>query len=197
VSHPFVVVLAAGSGLRLGRGPKAHVAISGKTFLEWIVSSSREAGLLDIVVVSSRGDAAMPRACEALGVRMVVNDEPTRGMSSSVRIGLTAGIALAEMTGALIWPVDVPRVRSATIRLIADKLDQGADVSAHPVYRAASGHPIALGSDVIGELALRLEGPLRHALAQMHVKRIDVPCDDAGVVTDINTPDDLQAAEQR
>jgi CTP:molybdopterin cytidylyltransferase MocA len=194
VSGPCVVLLAAGSGRRLGCGPKAHVAIAGATFLERIVRSSREAGIEEVFVVGSHEDAVMPKACEALGVRLAINDDPSRGMSSSVHAGLLMMTTARPPTGALVWPVDVPLVRATTLRLLTQALGGAHDASVHPVYRSASGHPVGLGRDVVLQLAKTLVLPLRDALIALRARRVDVPCDDAGVVTDVNTPKDLAEA---
>ena len=86
------VILAAGAGTRLGGVAKALLeARDGRTFLATIVGTAREVGLVDAVVVVGPpyGDA-VAAAARALGVRVVTNPEPARGMSSSVALGFAA-----------------------------------------------------------------------------------------------------------
>ena len=63
LTHVHVVVLAAGSGSRLGLGPKAHVVLGDETFLSRIVRSCREAELGPVLVVGGQGDARIADAC--------------------------------------------------------------------------------------------------------------------------------------
>ena len=51
-----VVILAAGSGRRLGLGPKAHVELRGESFLSRVVDTCRGAGLGPTWVVGSVDD---------------------------------------------------------------------------------------------------------------------------------------------
>jgi 2-C-methyl-D-erythritol 4-phosphate cytidylyltransferase len=66
-SGPAALLLAAGSGERLGVGqPKAFVELAGRPMLEWSLAALRAAGLDRIVVALPDGGAA-PAGCE--GVR--------------------------------------------------------------------------------------------------------------------------------
>jgi 2-C-methyl-D-erythritol 4-phosphate cytidylyltransferase len=66
-SGPAALLLAAGSGERLGVGqPKAFVELAGRPMLEWSLAALRAAGLDRIVVALPDGGAA-PAGCQ--GVR--------------------------------------------------------------------------------------------------------------------------------
>jgi 2-C-methyl-D-erythritol 4-phosphate cytidylyltransferase len=82
-SAPVALVVAAGSGERLGAGrPKAFVALAGRPMLAWSLDALRAAGVRDIVV-------AMPRGLwEPLEGVTAVAGGPTR--SASVRAALAA-----------------------------------------------------------------------------------------------------------
>lgn len=86
------VILAAGSGTRLGGVAKALLAgADGRTFLATVVATARDAGANDIVVVVGPpfGESVAAQARE-LGARIVVNPQPERGMASSVALGFGA-----------------------------------------------------------------------------------------------------------
>src|SRR5689334_21438271 len=90
------VILAAGAGTRMGGVAKALLRRGERTFLETIVAFARDAAVDagDVVVVVGPpfGDAVAAHARE-LGARVVVNDDPTRGMSSSINVGFAALIS--------------------------------------------------------------------------------------------------------
>jgi 2-C-methyl-D-erythritol 4-phosphate cytidylyltransferase len=81
-SGPVALLVAAGSGERLGYGrPKALVEIAGRTLLDWSLAALHAAGI-DRIVVALPEDAEAPRGC--IGVR----GGATR--SASVRAALAA-----------------------------------------------------------------------------------------------------------
>jgi 2-C-methyl-D-erythritol 4-phosphate cytidylyltransferase len=84
-SGPVALLVAAGSGERLGYGrPKAFVEIAGRPMLEWSLAALRAAGISDVVVALPEG-AQAPAGCRA------VRGGATR--SASVRAALAAAPA--------------------------------------------------------------------------------------------------------
>ncbi len=81
-SGPVALLVAAGSGERLGHGrPKALVEVAGRTLLDWSLAALHAAGIAQVVVALPDG-AQAPEGC--LGVR----GGETR--SASVRAALAA-----------------------------------------------------------------------------------------------------------
>jgi 2-C-methyl-D-erythritol 4-phosphate cytidylyltransferase len=81
-SGPVALLVAAGSGERLGHGrPKALVEVAGRTLLDWSLAALRAAGIDQVVVALPEG-AQAPPGC--IGVR----GGATR--SASVRAALAA-----------------------------------------------------------------------------------------------------------
>ena len=176
------VILAAGSGTRLGGVAKALLRVDGETYLERIVTTAREVGLHDAVVVVGPpfGDAVAEEA-KRLGVRTAVNPDPHRGMASSVAIGFAA---LVEGDAAWLWPVDHPVVSPSTLRaLIAANVPV-----AQARYEDRGGHPPLVARALWPALAA-CKGSAREILAP-HM--IGVPVDDPGVIRDVDTPADAR-----
>jgi 2-C-methyl-D-erythritol 4-phosphate cytidylyltransferase len=81
-SGPVALLVAAGSGERLGHGrPKALVEVAGRTLLDWSLAALRAAGIDQVVVALPEG-AQAPPGCIA------VRGGATR--SASVRAALAA-----------------------------------------------------------------------------------------------------------
>src|SRR5688500_5357339 len=94
---------------------------AGRTFVTQIIHVLREGGLPTIAVVGRVRDQDLRRevAAAAPPVTYVENPSPELGQLSSV----LAGVAFAEATGAagiLVLPVDMPLIRSDTVRAALD-----------------------------------------------------------------------------
>ena len=175
LSLPVVIVLAAGRGERFAASGatvhKLQALLAGKSVLEHVLDTVRASGLPFHVVQS---DASRP------------------GMGDSIAAGVRA---TPDAPGWLILPGDLPLTRSETLRAIA--LAPPAAVTV-PVYQGQRGHPVRFAASCGHEL-MRLRGNngaehvLREQAAMNSVAFVDV--DDVGVVTDIDTLDDLARAE--
>jgi molybdenum cofactor cytidylyltransferase len=183
------VVLAAGAGSRLGGVAKALLG-GERSFLARVVATARAADTAEVVVVVGApfGDAVAGEAGR-LGARVVWNEDPARGMASSIAVGFAA---LGDGDAAWLWPVDHPHVRVATLVAVRGAL--GAHELARPVYGGRRGHPPLVARPVWPRLARcgELAGGAREALAGCDA--IDVVADDAGVLRDVDVPADLESA---
>ena len=179
------VILAAGEGSRLGGVAKALLPIAGTTYLARIVATAREVGLGDAVVIVAppHGDDVAAHARE-LGLRVVVNPEPARGMASSIALGFGA---LREGNAAWLWPVDHPHVTSATLRSLLAAIAQHA--VARPVHAGRGGHPPLIARTLWPALADCPPAGARGVLAAGDAVAVTV--DDPGVVRDVDTREDL------
>ena len=185
-------MLAAGAGTRFG-GAKLEARVDGKPILQHVLDALAEAGLDDPVVVV---------AGQPFRVRMdwwraeqVVNPDPSRGLSSSLRIGWDAaliGKPAGESPEALIVALgDQPLVRPEVIRaLAAAPLDASRPIIA-PRYEGSGAHnPLRLDAtaarlvkQVSGDRGL---GPLLAAQPEL-VRWLDTPGDNP----DVDSQDDL------
>jgi molybdenum cofactor cytidylyltransferase len=183
------VILAAGSGTRLGGAAKALLPHGGRTYLEVIVETARAVGLHDGVVVIGPpyGDAVAGHA-RALGLRVAVNGEPGRGMGSSVAIGFAA-MGEGDAEAAWLWPVDHPHVRAESLVQLVEALEEHE--VAQPRFEGRGGHPPLIARQVWPRLVgcAAAPGGARAALAGVDV--IGVELEDAGVVRDVDTREDV------
>jgi CTP:molybdopterin cytidylyltransferase MocA len=172
------VILAAGSGTRLGGVAKALLRVGSETYLERIVATAREVGLDEaIVVVGPPFGEVVAEHATRLGLRVAVNPEPSRGMASSVAIGFAS---LGDADAAWLWPVDHPFVDASTLRaLIAANA-----IVAQPRYAGQGGHPPLVARALWPLLATCGESGARAVLAP-HATAISVA--DAGVIRDVDT----------
>lgn len=183
------VILAAGSGRRLGGVAKALLVHEGRTFLERIVALVR--GPRVVVVGAPFGDAVAEHAA-SLGddVHVVVNPDPARGMASSIALGFQwLQVRSSSLDAALLWPVDHPFVKPETLVALGEA---NAEV-ARPVYQGRGGHPPLIRCTVWEQFAAcdQVEGGARGVMSKLRV--VAVVVDDPGVVRDVDTAEDRKA----
>lgn len=208
------VVLAAGAGRRMGGVAKALLpvtlaeagparnasgaeAASGSihtTFLGAIVRVCAAAGVdpasIAIVVGAPHGAAVAREAARlALAGAIVWNDDPDRGMASSVAIGFGA-IAKTSCHAALLWPVDHARVAASTIERLDDAFSDDCD-AVIPLFENRGGHPALISRSIFAQMieCERHEDGARGVLRA--ARTIRVPTDDAGVIRDADVPEHL------
>lgn len=172
---PCVLILASGRGERFrasgGTLHKLSAPLGGSTVLEHTLAAVRASGL--------------PWHLEDAG-------HPGMGDSLAAAVRATAGAP-----GWLVLPADLPLVRPQTLRLVADALRTGAR-AAQPVHSGERGHPVGFGA-ACGEALMALGGPQGGAPVLKALREagavVQVEVDDAGVLADIDTLQDLARAE--
>jgi molybdenum cofactor cytidylyltransferase len=185
------VVTAAGSAERFG-GKKLLAPVNGEPLLDHTIRSLLEGGVAEvIVVVSADARRELARDVSAMNdarVRVLENEDPSRGMFSSIQIGV------AEATGdaLLVLPGDMPFVRPETVRaVIAKYRERPAIVS--PRYKGKRGHPVVMPLLLRDEIAATAPTANLHDVIHHHQdERVDLAVEDAGVNRDVDTRADLE-----
>jgi molybdenum cofactor cytidylyltransferase len=194
----YIIILAAGFSLRLGR-PKALARVQSTTLLRRTLTLVARFSPAKIAVVLP--PRAVRQRIEARGLKVVfaVNSGRAAGLSSSVR----RGIALARWSSALlILPVDlaalntrdlarlIARWRLGRRRVIARRIrrQDGASRGGTPLILPRWLYARALA--VTGDKGLR---ELVSGLPAQHRALLDLP----SAALDVDTPSDLCTARQR
>ena len=183
------IVLAAGASTRMGR-PKALLTTTGnRTFVRGILESLRDAGIAGAVVVTRSGDSAIEEEIAAAGFgRAVVNPRAEEGQLTSLLAGLDA-VDAPDVPAILVTLVDVPLVRSATIRMLCARAAESSASVVRAVHGGRHGHPVIFKRALFD--ALRRADPAVGAKAVVRAATVeDVEVDDPGVAEDIDTPAD-------
>jgi molybdenum cofactor cytidylyltransferase len=200
VSVLVATILAAGDSTRMG-APKALLPDpEGRPFVARLVRTFREAGLRDIVVVTGARHEEIAKVLSehdlSEGVRIVRNSDPARGQLSSLWTALDA--TGPDTDAALMTLVDVPMTKATTIRAVIDAWERTRAPIVRPAIGERHGHPVLFDRRVFGELrAAPLDAgakPVVHAHAD---ELVNVPVDDEGCVTDVDTPEDYRAMFDR
>jgi molybdenum cofactor cytidylyltransferase len=188
------IVLAAGESTRMGRSKALLDDPHGRPFAARLVRTFAEAGVSDVIVVTGRDHAAVAEALAAdrLPVRpaLVNNPDPSRGQLSSLLVGLDAA-ATRGADGILVTLVDIPMVRTSTIRAVVDAWASSRAPIVRPAMGDRHGHPVLFDSAVFEELrrAPIAEGAKTVVRARA-AEVVNVAVDDEGCLTDVDTPHD-------
>jgi molybdenum cofactor cytidylyltransferase len=171
---PTVLILASGRGERFlasgGTTHKLKALLGGKTVLQHTLD-----------------------AVKASGLPWHVEDEGHPGMGDSIAVAVGK---TSDAAGWLVLPADLPLVQAETLLRVATAM-QSADV-VQPVFVQAgeqiSGHPVGFGRVCLDKL-LELEGNKGAAGVLIAYNAIKLIVNDVGIITDIDTVDDLASAE--
>jgi molybdenum cofactor cytidylyltransferase/nicotine blue oxidoreductase len=182
------LVLAAGSGRRLGR-PKALLRHRGQLPVEAAVRTLQQAGCDPTVVVLGAA-ADQVRAEAALGpATVVVNRAWSTGLGSSLRTGLAALDGTGAQAAVLV-PVDMPGLTVAAVRQVAALPYREALVCG--TYDGRRGYPMLLGrAHWAGVTTLaNADVGVRPYLLARSAQVTDVACDQLARAGDVDTPAD-------
>ena len=192
-NEPAVVVLAAGAGSRYrGTRHKLSEKLGGDTVL---VRTLRNAIASEMSVVLVISEALIAEARGLVAPEDMVVVDPRSQTGWGMGDSIAAGVSIhASATGWLVLPADMPLVKPASLRAVADALDQQPIAFAQ--YRGRRGHPVGFGAELFSELVmLKGDEGARRLLARYPTAAVEL--DDPGVLFDIDTVDDLAVAQRR
>jgi molybdenum cofactor cytidylyltransferase len=158
-----------------------------------VASSARNliAGGGNALAVIPLGATDLRRVLESAGCDILETKDTQRGLGAS----LAAGVAAS--TGAIGWIValgDMPFIRAASIAAVRASLEGGALIAA-PVFAGTTkrGHPVGFAARLEKEL-LALDGDegARSIIEKHRASLVTLAVDDAGILADIDTPEDLE-----
>lgn len=180
------ILLAAGAGTRFGGG-KLLAPLHGRPLVLHALAALQTAAD-DVIAVVRPGDDALHAILREAGAQVLLCPRAADGMGHSLACAarqVPAGCSVLVALG------DMPAIQHDTMQRLRAALDAGAAVAA-PVYRGRRGHPVGFAASFVPALtALDGDQGARALLLQHQAEVLEVPVDDAGIVTDIDTPAEL------
>lgn len=187
------VVLAGGSSRRMGDANKLTVLWEGKPLVRHVVEIALASQVDEVVVVTGHDAASVRQALSGLSVKFVHNPHFQEGLSTSLRAGI--GGVNATFGGAAILLGDMPRLKLQTFDALIEQFmaGQGTHICI-PKCNGRRGNPVVWPREFYADI-LELSGDrgARALLDQYSSRIVEVPCEDTGVLLDIDTPADLAA----
>lgn len=188
------VVLAAGASAQMGR-PKALLDFRGRPFVIRILEVLEALDLRPRLVVLGP-DAPRIRPVLATHECVIVEHAAVAaGPIGSLRAALAA-LEPVRPSSMLVWPVDLPHVRVATIERLLETYRRGDPSIVVPTFAGRRGQPVIWAERLFGELAASPAATPHGAppgLLLAHAAQLaDVPVDDPAVIDELDTPEDYE-----
>jgi|YelNatPaOPRAMG01_1025707.scaffolds.fasta_scaffold01592_22 molybdenum cofactor cytidylyltransferase len=186
------ILLAAGESSRMGY-PKPLLEIDGSLFIERTAQAVLSVAEGLVVVLGAHAARIRPRVPRDPRIRIVENPDYARGQLSSLKVAIRS---LAPGVGAaLVHLADHPAVRPETFRLLVDAFRRSPGPIMIVRYQGRRGHPVIFDRAIFAELLDAPESEGARFVVNADPSRVGyVDVEDAGVVLDLDTPSDLQAA---
>lgn len=192
------VLLAAGSGSRMGHRPKSLLELAGVPLIRRQLIALSGAGVDELVVVLGHHAERIAQAVQEFPVTLVHNPTPDAGQVSSLRVGLQA--LSPRIDTVLVALADQPLIHSQDINdLIGTykKRPAGTQV-VQPEVHGQPGNPVMFSAEVREQI---LSGDARIGCRQWQavhpdqVHRWVTP--NQRYRTDVDSPQDIEALAQR
>ena len=167
---------------------KLLAEVGGVPLIERSLASLLGAGIAQVVVVTRDGEAftGVPALADRR-VTAVLNPDPARGMFSSIQ----AGLQIVAGDIVLVLPADMPFVSAKTVAAVAARAVATRSLVV-PVCQGRRGHPIAIPRPLCDRLlTLEPTTTLKDGLVALSPPVVLLDVTDAGVLRDVDVPDDL------
>lgn len=206
IDKTAAVILAAGSGSRMGEKGKLLLPWQGKPLIRHALD------LVDslpfptkICVLGKRGaelELYLKKNHKSFDSWEIIHNEGwSKGQSSSLKKALTFILnkeAYSHIDALLFFLADQPLIKKDTISSLLnnyeEKIKSGKDILvAAPEYKGKRGHPVLMSSKLFPDI-LALEGDTgaRDILRKIPEKVLQMDSLDPGVVVDIDTKKDYE-----
>jgi molybdenum cofactor cytidylyltransferase len=166
------------------------------SILQHVLGTLRDAGVGILRVVVGWNAARLIPVLEHDGVPWVMNERYAEGMYSSVQTGvrdLPAGVA-----AFFLMPGDMPLIAGATITRLIAAWDERPGGILYPCREGRRGHPPLIAGTYIPEILRETPpGGLRTLLGRHAGASREIPCDDPGILQDLDTPEAYQESLRR
>ena len=191
------VLLAAGTGSRMGGVAKSLIRLQGVPLINRQLIALSGAGVDEVVVVTGYARDAVEASVASFPVTLAHNAEFVLGQQSSVRVGLQA--LRGNFDAVLVVLADQPLLGAADLtELIAAFKKRPAGHVVVPVVNGQRGNPIVMDDVALADiLASDTNLACRH-LVERQPELVHVHAStNTRFVTDLDTLADLEALAQR
>ena len=185
-----VILIAAGASKRFGGDDKLLAEYMGKPLIAHALETYTNHEFSRRILVM-RPDADFHKWPQAAEYVHVFNQHAENGMGTSI------AAAMAEIGAAshlMIALADMPNIQRQTIAALLHAADTEKSIII-PTYNGRDGHPVVFARCHFAALAaLNADKGGRAIIQQNPDNVLRIATDDAGVVFDIDTKDDLKVA---
>ncbi len=189
------IVLGAGRSSRMGGPNKLLAEISGKPLIRMVVEQALASHARPVIVVTGHQRERVEAALSGLPVQLTHNPDFAEGLGTSLKAGIAA--LPAEADGAIVCLADMPQIDAALIDRLTGAIDpdKGALIAV-PTIGGKRGNPVVWSRRFFPDL-MTVEGDVgaRHLIGRYAEAVAEVPVEGAAVLTDVDTPEALEAVK--
>ncbi len=181
------VLLAAGTGSRFGSNKLLH-PLPDSTPIAIAAARALLKGVDHGIAVLPVANPQLSDLLHAEGMEIIFCPDAADGMGKSLACGIAAS---QNSTGWIIALADMPYIQPETITNVAKFLRTGVPIAA-PSYQGKRGHPVGFGREFYNELIQLTGDQGARQILHTHASRLQlIPCEDAGILADIDQLSDL------
>jgi len=189
------VLLAAGSGSRMGHKPKSLLELNGEPLIRRSARQLLDAGVSKLVVVLGHYAADIEAPLQGLPVHKVYNPDPDQGLVSSQRLGLQA---LSDNANTVIMSLaDQPLVTTQDIETLLHAFESANTDMLFPFVNGQPGNPVLLSARARADI---LAGDSQFGCKewrQSHAAQVQkFSSNNQHFVTDLDRPEDVAGFEK-
>jgi len=187
------VLLAAGSGSRIGNRPKSLLELGGVPLIRRQLIALSGAGVDEVVVVLGHHADLIEPMVQSFPVTLVRNPNPDDGQVSSQRLGLAA--LTGKLDAVIVALADQPLINAQDITALIGAYKQRPDSASvvYPLVHGERGNPVMFSSDVREQI---LWGAANVGCRQWQAANAQAVApfvtDNRRYRVDIDTPEDLE-----
>ena len=192
------VLLAAGSGSRMGLKPKSLLDLNGEPLIRHSARQLVDAGVSQLVVVLGHYAADIEAPLGGLPVHKVYNPDPDQGLVSSQRLGLQA---LSDNTDTVIMSLaDQPLVTTQDIETLLHAFAQCTSTAdmLFPLVNGQPGNPVLLSARARADILAGDSSFGCKEWRQSHAAQVEkFPSNNLHFITDLDRPQDIADFEKQ
>lgn len=192
MTHPVILILAAGASSRMGGRDKLLEEVAGRPLLRLVAERALASGAKTLVTLPE-DRPARAEALLGLPLETVRVADANNGMSASLRAGLAA--LPRKATAAVILPADMPGITTEDLQLflaahakMPEKLFRGSSAGGR------HGHPALFPADLFPALMGLSGDEGGRSVLKANTHRLElIPLPGTHAVLDLDTPEDWAA----
>lgn len=191
----WAIILAAGSSKRMGT-QKLLLPYNGATMIETVIDNVLGSHIEKVMVVLGADSEKITSVIGDKPVKFCRNQQPEKGMLSSVICGFKA--LPEDANAALIYLGDQPNIPPAITNTILEAYNDDLHGIVIPVHDHRRGHPLLVDLKYRRDIfKLDLEKGLRSLMHLFPQDVLEVDVNEPGILVDIDTREEYAKATKQ